>query len=121
MVCPELVNAYTNFSVGNLAHVHFAAQMFSLPLKTAEHPHMIYSEQEMYMVLAIISVYIFFDLDPTKSFPLRLAARAVTQQLGKLIETNVKAVNMTGWVATLVDGRRGKPKSTERLWGPHDP
>ena len=80
--------------------------MFSLPLKTAESPHMIYSEQEMYMVLAVIFVCIFFDLDPAKSFPLRLAARAVTQQLGKLIETNVKAVNMTGWVANLVDGRR---------------
>lgn len=92
--------------VGNLAHIHFAAQMFSLPLKTAENPHMIYSEQEMYMVLAIIFVCIFFDLDPAKSFPLRLAAKAVTQQLGKLIEANVKAVNMTGWVANLVDGRR---------------
>lgn len=67
---------------------------------------MIYSEQEMYMVLAIIFVCIFFDLDPAKSFPLRLAARAVTQQLGKLIESNDKAVNMTGWVATLVDGKR---------------
>lgn len=60
----------------------------------------------MYMVLAVIFVCIFFDLDPAKSFPLRLAARAVTQQLGKLIEANVKTVNMTGWVANLVDGRR---------------
>ena len=67
---------------------------------------MIYSEQEMYMLLAVIFVCIFFDLDPAKSFPLRLAARDLTQQLGKLIEANVKAVNMTGWVASLVDGRR---------------
>ncbi|KAL9134531.1 MAG: hypothetical protein Q9175_004283 [Cornicularia normoerica] len=91
-------------SVGNLAHVHFAANVFSLPLKTEEHPHGVYSEQEMYMVLAVIFTCIFFDLDPAKSFPLRLAAKAVTQQLGKLVETNVKMVNATGWIAGIVDG-----------------
>ena len=56
------------------------------------------------MVMAVIFICIFFDLDPAKSFPLRLAAKAVTQQLGKLIEANVKAVNMTGWIAGIVDG-----------------
>ena len=91
-------------SVGNLAHVHFAANIFSLPLKTENTPHGIYSEQELYMVLAVIFACIFFDLDPAKSFPLRMAARTVTQQLGKLIEANVKMVNMTGWVAGIVDG-----------------
>ena len=90
--------------MGNLAHVHFAANVFSLPLKTEEHPHGVYSEQEMYMVLAVIFTCIFFDLDPAKSFPLRLAAKAVTQQLGKLVEANVKLVNATGWIAGVVDG-----------------
>lgn len=90
--------------VGNLAHVHFAANVFSLPLKTEAHPHGVYSEQEMYMVLAVIFTCIFFDLDPAKSFPLRLAAKAVTQQLGKLVEANVKMVNATGWIAGIVDG-----------------
>jgi len=86
-----------------LAHVHFAANVFSLPLKTDVHPHGVYSEQEMYMVLAVIFVCIFFDLDPAKSFPLRMAAKAVTQQLGKLVEANVKTVNMTGWIAGITD------------------
>ena len=58
----------------------------------------------MYMVLAVISTCIFFDLDPAKSFPLRLAAKAITQQLGKLVEANVKTVNATGWIAGIVDG-----------------
>src|SRR5689334_11804219 len=57
----------------------------------------------MYMALAVIFVCIFFDLDPVKSFPLHLAARAITKILGKLVETNVKAVNMTGWIAGIVD------------------
>ena len=91
-------------SVGNLAHVHFAANVFSLPLKTEEHPHGVYTEQEMYMVLAVIFICIFCDVDPAKSFSLRLAAKAVTQQLGKLVEGNVKMVNATGWIAGVVDG-----------------
>ena len=91
-------------SVGNLAQVHFAANVFSLPLKTEEHPRGVYSEQELYMVLAVIFTTIFFDVDPSKSFPLRQAAKAVTQQLGKLVEANVKMVNMTGWIAGIVDG-----------------
>ncbi|KAL8832166.1 MAG: hypothetical protein Q9191_000439 [Dirinaria sp. TL-2023a] len=91
-------------SVGNIAHIHFAANVFSLPLKTDEHPHGVYTEQELYMVMAIIFIEIFLDQEPAKSFPLRLAAKAVTQQLGKLIEANVKTVNMTGWIAGIVDG-----------------
>ena len=58
----------------------------------------------MYTVLAVMFVSIFFDLDPTKSFPLNLAARSIGQQLGKLIEMNVSAVNTTGWIAGIVDG-----------------
>ena len=92
------------YSVGNLAHVHFAANVFSLPLKTEEHPHGVYSEQELYMVLAIIFTCIFFDIDPAKSFPLRMAAKVVTQQLGKLVEANVRMVSATGIIAGIVDG-----------------
>ena len=91
-------------SVGNLAHVHFAANVFSLPLKSEDHSHGVYTEQEMYMVLAIIFICIFSDIDPAKSFPLRTAAKAVTQQLGKLVESNVKTVSATGWIAGVVDG-----------------
>ena len=90
--------------MGNLANVHFAANVFSLPLKTEDHPRGIYTEEEMYMVLAIIYASVFFDLDPSKSFPLRLAAKAVTQQLGKTVESNVKMVNATGLIAGIVDG-----------------
>ncbi|KAI9845144.1 MAG: hypothetical protein M1837_005029 [Sclerophora amabilis] len=90
--------------VGNISHIHFAANVFSLPLKTEDHPRGVFSEQELYMVLAVIFLCIFFDLDPAKSFPMRQAAFAVTQKLGKLIEANVKAVNMTSWISGIVDG-----------------
>ncbi|KAK7510648.1 fatty acid oxygenase [Phyllosticta citriasiana] len=92
--------------VGNLAHVHFASNVFSLPLKTAEHPKGIFTEHEMYMAVAVIFVCIFFDMDPAKSFPLHLAAKAVAKGLGKLIEANVKSVSMTSWVAKVADSLR---------------
>lgn len=58
------------------------------------------------MVISVIFVSIFFDLDPAKSFPIRHAARAVAQQLGKLIEANVRSVNMTSLVSGIVDRLR---------------
>lgn len=38
--------------VGNLANVHFAAEVFALPLKTEHNPRGIYSETELYTVMA---------------------------------------------------------------------
>ncbi len=55
------------------------------------------------MILAVIFACIFFNLDLAKSFPLRLAARQVSQQLSKVVEVNVKMVSMTRWIAELVD------------------
>ncbi|KAJ2894179.1 uncharacterized protein MKZ38_007881 [Zalerion maritima] len=97
--------------VGNIAHVHFAARVFNLPLKTKHNPKGIYSEHEMYMVLAVIFVCIFFDIDPVKSFPLRQAAKAVTMQLGKLIETNVKLTTGFGIAGLFAP----KPKEDDAL------
>lgn len=100
---PIHICANTSNSVGNLAQVHFAANVFSLPLKTEAHPHGVYTEHELYMVLAIIFTYIFSGVDNDKSFPIQMAARTVTQQLGTLVEANVKSVNRTGWISGIVD------------------
>ena len=55
------------------------------------------------MVLSLIFVFIFYDVDPVKTFPLALGANQVAQQLGKLIETNVKFVSRTGWLSVITD------------------
>ncbi|KAF2479065.1 heme peroxidase [Neohortaea acidophila] len=85
--------------VGNLAHVHFAAEMFSLPLKTADFPHGIFTEQELYLILSAIFVAVFFDADPVQSFPLRQSAYEATQSLGKILEVQVAAIAATGQIA----------------------
>ena len=92
--------------VGNLAHCHFAANVFSLPMKTKENPRGVLSEHELYGAIAVIFAAIFFDFEPTKSFPLRIAARAFAQKLGKLIEMNVKTTRATGIISGLADNFR---------------
>lgn len=57
----------------------------------------------MYMILAVIFTSIFYDIDPTKSFPLRQVSNAAAMKLGALIEANVKSVKATGLIAGLVD------------------
>lgn len=82
--------------VGNLVNIHFASEMFSLPLKTEERQLGIFTEHEMYLILASVFVTIFFDLDPVESFPLRQKAHQATQMLGKLVEANVQEVKAGG-------------------------
>ncbi|CAK7232698.1 hypothetical protein SCUCBS95973_009190 [Sporothrix curviconia] len=76
--------------IGNIVHVHFASRVFNLPLKTAANPKGVYSEQELYMVLALTFITVFFDFDPVKSFPLRQATKEVCTQLGSIVESNVR-------------------------------
>jgi cytochrome P450 len=82
--------------VGNLAHTHFAARMFNLPLKSTENPRGVFSEQELYSILSVLFICIFFDIDPVKSFPLRQKAKEAMDQLGKVVETNVKLTKSLG-------------------------
>lgn len=39
--------------------------------------------------MALVFTCIFYDAEPTKSFPLRQVARKLTQQLGEILETLV--------------------------------
>ncbi|KAI6364264.1 hypothetical protein MCOR08_006210 [Pyricularia oryzae] len=94
--------------VGNMVHVHFASQVFGLPLKTAKNPTGVFTEQEMYGILAAIFTTIFFDLDPSKSFPLRTKTREVCQKLAKLVEANVKLINKIPWSRGMFVGKPAK-------------
>ena len=89
--------------VGNLAQAHFAAEVFSLPLKTKDHPYGIYTEQELYLVMALVFTCIFYDADVTKSFQLRQGARMVTQQLGELMMAKIEPVSRSGFIAEAIE------------------
>ncbi|KJX94810.1 fatty acid oxygenase like protein [Zymoseptoria brevis] len=90
--------------VGNLAHVHFCAELFSIPLKTEKFPLGIFTEQQLYLIMAAVFTCVFFDLDPPKSFPLRQKARAATQSLGNIMKAQVQSVKTFGKLAeSLID------------------
>ena len=52
-------------------------------------PTGVYTESKLYWVMALMFTCIFFDVDPFNNFPLRQAARKLTQQLGEILETSV--------------------------------
>ncbi|KAH8683552.1 heme peroxidase [Ilyonectria robusta] len=82
--------------VGNMAHTHFVSRVFNLPLKTNQNPKGVYSEQELYMALAVVYLSVFCSVDPVELFPLRQQAKQVATQLGKVIEMNVKLATTLG-------------------------
>lgn len=84
--------------VGNLAHVHFCAELFMLPLKTSASPHGIFTEAELYLIMSSVFALIFFDVDPASSFPLHIKAHEATQLLGHIVELNVEAISKFGWL-----------------------
>ena len=85
--------------VANLVNCRFAASVFNLPIKTAEHPRGVYTEQELYQILSAIFISIFSDGDVAKNFQIKQGARHAAQQLGELVFLNAKAVAATGFVA----------------------
>jgi linoleate 8R-lipoxygenase/9,12-octadecadienoate 8-hydroperoxide 8R-isomerase len=88
--------------VGNLAHVHFCAELFMLPLKTADRPLGIFTEAEMYLIMSGVFALVFFDADVAGSFPLHLKSRAATQMLGKVVEKNVAAISDSGLLSSVM-------------------
>lgn len=100
--------------VGNLAHVHFAANTFLLPLKTAQNPRGIFTEHEMRMAMCVMFTAVLLDFDPAKSFPLLAVAKKTATVLGKLIEANVKSVTATSFAAKFFDSFRENDNTLQK-------
>lgn len=107
--------------IGNIAQTHFAAAIFNLPMKSVDHPKGIYTDQELYMILCVMFIVIFFDIDPSKSFPLRQAGFKVVRQYGSLVELQVKSIKNWGWLQGLWDplNVRGRNKTALSSYGYH--
>lgn len=88
--------------VSNLAHIHFCSNVFSLPLKSEANPRGIFTEVELYNMMALIFTCIFYDFDVAKSLKLEQASRKIAQQLGQLVMANVELVDKAGFIANIV-------------------
>lgn len=88
--------------VGNLAHLHFCAELFMLPLKTDASPQGVFTEAELYFIMTAVFTLVFFDVDTANSFPLHTKSLAATQMLGKLVRANVEAIAKTGRLSDIM-------------------
>lgn len=75
--------------VGNIAPVHLAADMFSLPLKTVDNPMGAFTESELSLILIGIFTDVFLDLDPVASMGLRAKAYQACQALSTFVKFTV--------------------------------
>ncbi|KAJ9104682.1 hypothetical protein QFC21_002180 [Naganishia friedmannii] len=79
--------------VGNIAPVHLAADMFSLPLKTVDNPMGAFTESELSLILIGIFTDVFLDLDPVASMGLRAKAYQACQALSGFVKLSVDSNN----------------------------
>ncbi len=105
--------------VGNLAHVHFGAEMFSVPLKTQDFPRGIFTESQLYLINAAVFTCVFFDVDPPKSFPLRQQAYQATQMLGDVLQLQVAAIKATGKIAETLENAIRPTSRPLKYYGIH--
>ncbi|KAL4949304.1 heme peroxidase [Aspergillus filifer] len=92
--------------VGNVVPARFASKLLSLPIKNKQNPKGIFTDHEIFTALAVIYTAIFFDADPTKAYTLRRAADAVSQEIGKQVESHVKSVSSPGFLSRVIDNFR---------------
>lgn len=81
--------------VTNIVHVYFAAEMFLLPLKSHEHPHAPFTEQELYLIFCGIFICVFFDVDAERSFQVHEQARKAATVLGKILKENAQSLRLS--------------------------
>ncbi|KAH6847782.1 heme peroxidase [Chaetomium sp. MPI-CAGE-AT-0009] len=77
--------------VAHVAPTRFVSALFGLPLKSKSNLKGIYTDHELYAVLATIAEAVFTIPDPVKKFPLIEAAKTVASQLASSIEGKVKS------------------------------
>ncbi|KAL4945149.1 hypothetical protein BDV06DRAFT_47700 [Aspergillus oleicola] len=92
--------------VGNIVPARFASKLLTLPIKNKQNPKGIFTDHEIFTALAVIYTAIFFDADPTKAYTLRRAADAVSQEIGKHVESHVKSVSSPGFLSRVIDNFR---------------
>ena len=81
-------------SVANPSHAQFISHLFHIPIKSKGHPLAVLTDQQLYLILALLFAYVFLDLDSAKSFQLRAAAIKGTDALGKVMKAICTAINV---------------------------
>ncbi|KAK8107197.1 linoleate diol synthase [Apiospora kogelbergensis] len=95
--------------IGTLANVHFAAQFWSLPLKTEERPRGIFSEYELRDILTLMFNVVFnAAADPTKQMALYAASKPISEAMGHIMEAEVTAAGKSNLLGDLISKVTGQ-------------
>ncbi|TDZ48293.1 Linoleate diol synthase [Colletotrichum trifolii] len=86
----------------NLTNTRFNAALFCLPIKNEDSPWGVYTDQELYMVLATLFQCVFLDADIANSFKLRTIARELGQDLGKIVGLVAQTISKAGLITDIV-------------------
>lgn len=97
--------------VGNLASVHFAAELFMLPLKTDERPRGLFTEADLQLTLQAIAALIFTDMDPAQGYQVDAKSRTLTKTLAGIVKVNVESIEGAGILSSVMQAIW--PKSDE--------
>jgi linoleate 8R-lipoxygenase/9,12-octadecadienoate 8-hydroperoxide 8R-isomerase/linoleate 8R-lipoxygenase/9,12-octadecadienoate 8-hydroperoxide 8S-isomerase len=105
----------------NPLNTRFIAAFFGMPIKTAETPHGIFTEFELYNLLTAMFASVFFDSDPANSFKLKTTARKLALQLEKILVLETEANSKAGWVSDVAAriGFGGSPQKDGSVTDEH--
>ncbi|KAI5810761.1 fatty acid oxygenase, partial [Pyronema omphalodes] len=78
--------------IGNPMQAHFFSALFSIPIKTQETPHGVFTEQEIYDMTSAQFAWTFLDSDPVRSLQLQQAAQKATETIRPVITDVCKAI-----------------------------
>ncbi|KAF2689680.1 heme peroxidase [Lentithecium fluviatile CBS 122367] len=107
--------------VGNLANVHFAAELFMLPLKTDERPHGLFTEADLHLTLSAIAALLFQDIDPVRAHALQVKSRTPMKTLAGVVEANVRSIDKAGILSSVMQTiwPKSDDSATLKTYGKH--
>ena len=88
--------------VGNLATVHFAAELFMLPLKTDERPRGLFTEADLHLTLSAIAALVFADMHPVQGVQVATESRTLIATLAGIVDANVTSLDKAGILSSVM-------------------
>ena len=107
--------------VGNLATVHFAAELFMLPLKTDERPRGLFTEADLHLTLSAIAALVFSEMEPVQGCQVEVKSRTLVKTLAGLVEANVRSIDKAGILSSVMQSiwPKSDESATLKTYGKH--
>src|SRR5271170_4465548 len=103
-------------SVGNIAIVNFFARLFNFPLKNAQTPGGLITQEELFEILGAIFTFLFFNGDEASGLKLKSATVSAYAQVSQLVKLKVEEIKVLGKLDAVVDDLKN-PKGFLHLYG----